>query len=87
MAITLRCDGCITVHIEAAIKHRATKEEIAEALRLATGVNAGAALIYPARVMDAFRKYPRAASPHEADPLLCVPKTSHGDVGVKGQNH
>jgi AhpD family alkylhydroperoxidase len=32
VAVTLRCDGCITVHTEAAIKHGATKEEIAEAL-------------------------------------------------------
>jgi AhpD family alkylhydroperoxidase len=27
VAVTSRCDGCITVHAEAAIKHGATKEE------------------------------------------------------------
>ena len=32
VAVTSRCDGCITVHTEAAIRHGATKEEIAEAL-------------------------------------------------------
>jgi AhpD family alkylhydroperoxidase len=69
VAVTLRCDGCITVHTEAAIKHGATKEEIAEALGVATSVNAGAALVYSARVMDAFREYPRAASPNEPDSL------------------
>jgi AhpD family alkylhydroperoxidase len=69
VAVTLRCDGCITVHTEAAIKHGATKEEIAEALGVATSVNAGAALVYSARVMDAFREYPRAGSPHEPDSL------------------
>ena len=26
VAVTARCDGCITVHTEAAIKHGATKE-------------------------------------------------------------
>jgi AhpD family alkylhydroperoxidase len=31
VAVTLRCDGCVTVHTEAAIEHGATKEEIAEA--------------------------------------------------------
>jgi AhpD family alkylhydroperoxidase len=67
VAVTLRCDGCITVHTEAAIKHGATREEIAEALGVATTVNAGAALVYSAHVMDAFREYPRAASPHEPD--------------------
>ena len=46
-----------------------TKEEIAEALGVATSVNAGAALVYSARVMDAFREYPRAPSLHEPDTL------------------
>jgi AhpD family alkylhydroperoxidase len=62
VAVTLRCDGCITVHTEAAIKNGATKEEIAETLGVATTVNAGAALVYSARAMDAFEEYPRAAS-------------------------
>jgi alkylhydroperoxidase/carboxymuconolactone decarboxylase family protein YurZ len=37
-----------------AVKHGATREEIAEALGVAIAVNAGAALVYSARVMDAF---------------------------------
>ena len=65
VAVTLRCDGCITVHTEAAIKQGATNEEIAEALGVAVAVNAGAALVYAARVMDAFKAYPRVASPVE----------------------
>ena len=60
VAVTARCDGCITVHIEAAIRHGATREEIAEALGVAVAVNAGAALVYSTRVMDAVREYPRA---------------------------
>jgi AhpD family alkylhydroperoxidase len=54
VAVTLRCDGCITVHTDAAIKEGASKEEIAEALGVAVSVNAGAALVYSARVMDAY---------------------------------
>jgi AhpD family alkylhydroperoxidase len=65
VAVTARCDGCIAVHSEAAIRHGATKEEIAEALGVAVAVNAGAALVYSARVMDAVREYPRAAAPRE----------------------
>ena len=60
VAVTSRCDGCITVHTEAAIKHGATKEEIVEALGVAVAVNAGASLVYSARVVDAFKEYPRA---------------------------
>ncbi|MEZ2128540.1 MULTISPECIES: carboxymuconolactone decarboxylase family protein [unclassified Sinorhizobium] len=53
VAVTVRCDGCIVVHTTEAQKHGATKEEIAEALGVAVSVNAGAALVYSARVMDA----------------------------------
>jgi AhpD family alkylhydroperoxidase len=54
VAISLRCDGCITVHTEAARKLGATKGEIAEAMGVAIGVNAGAAIIYATRTLDAF---------------------------------
>ncbi|AMZ74403.1 MULTISPECIES: carboxymuconolactone decarboxylase family protein [Pseudomonas] len=53
VAITTRCDGCIASHVQAALKHDATREEIAEALGVAISLNAGAALTYTARVFDA----------------------------------
>jgi AhpD family alkylhydroperoxidase len=53
VAVTRQCDG-ITVHTDAAAKHGATQEEVAEALGVSIAVNAGAALVYSARVMDAF---------------------------------
>jgi AhpD family alkylhydroperoxidase len=34
----VRCYGCITVHTEAAIRHGATREEIADALDVAVAV-------------------------------------------------
>ena len=54
VAISLRCDGCITVHSDAARKLGVTKEEIAEALGVAVSVNAGAAIAYSTRTLDAF---------------------------------
>lgn len=54
VAISLRCDGCITVHSDAARKLGVTKEEIAEALGVAVSVNAGAAIVYSTRTLDAF---------------------------------
>jgi AhpD family alkylhydroperoxidase len=54
VAITLRCDGCITVHTDAARKRGATREEIAEVLGVAVSVNAGAAVVYSVRALDAF---------------------------------
>jgi AhpD family alkylhydroperoxidase len=54
VAVTRQCDGCITIHTAAAVKLGATREEIVEALGVAVAVNAGAALVYSARVMDAY---------------------------------
>jgi AhpD family alkylhydroperoxidase len=54
IAVTTRCDGCIGVHTEGAIKAGATREVIAEALGVAIALNAGAALTYSARVLDAY---------------------------------
>ncbi|MBT2144870.1 MULTISPECIES: carboxymuconolactone decarboxylase family protein [unclassified Rhodanobacter] len=57
VAVTTRCDGCITVHVGEALKHGATREEIAEALGVAVAMNAGAALVYSARAMDAVSQH------------------------------
>ena len=54
IAVTRQCDGCITVHTDAALKAGVTKEELVEALGVAVAVNAGAALVYSARTLDAF---------------------------------
>ena len=54
VAVTRQCDGCITVHTAEAAKLGVSREEIAEALGVAIAMNAGAALVYSARVMDAF---------------------------------
>lgn len=63
VAVSLRCDGCIAVHTDAAFKYGATQEEIVEALGVAIGMNAGATLVYSARVMEAFQQ-------HEGDGAL-----------------
>jgi AhpD family alkylhydroperoxidase len=54
VAVTRQCDGCIAIHTDAAIKRGATKQEIVEALGVAVAVNAGAALVYSTRVLDAY---------------------------------
>ena len=54
VAVTLRCDGCINAHTDAAIKAGAAKEEVIDALGVAIMVNAGAAMVYSARTIDAY---------------------------------
>jgi AhpD family alkylhydroperoxidase len=63
VAVTRQCDGCITIHTDAAIKQGATKEEVIEALGVAIAVNAGAALVYSTRVLDAYDTKTTAAPP------------------------
>ena len=52
VAVTTRCDGCITIHTKNAVEQGATRAEIAEALGIAISLNAGVAVVYSARVLD-----------------------------------
>jgi AhpD family alkylhydroperoxidase len=63
IAVTTRCDGCIGVHTDRAINAGATREEVAEALGVAIALNAGAAVAYSARVLDAYAAIDGAAKP------------------------
>ncbi|MFS2162680.1 carboxymuconolactone decarboxylase family protein [Variovorax sp. Varisp62] len=58
VAVTTRCDGCISVHTKKAVEHGATLAEISEALGVAIALNAGAALTYSARVLEAHAQLP-----------------------------
>lgn len=53
VAVTTRCDGCISVHTKKAVEHGASLAEITEVLGVAIALNAGAALTYSARVIEA----------------------------------
>ena len=53
VAVTTRCESCISVHAEAAVKAGATDSEVAGALATAISLNAGAAYTYSLRVMEA----------------------------------
>ena len=54
VAATTRCDGCIAVHTEAALKAGASRDELLETLAVAISLNAGAAFIYSSRILAAF---------------------------------
>ncbi|AEC20954.1 alkylhydroperoxidase AhpD core [Pusillimonas sp. T7-7] len=57
VAVTTRCDGCISSHSAAARQAGATEQEVAEALGTAIALNAGAAYVYSARAMEAFGQF------------------------------
>ncbi len=62
VAITTRCDGCIGVHTEAALKAGASEAEIAQTLATAISLNAGAAYVYSLRALEAAAPAARRAS-------------------------
>jgi AhpD family alkylhydroperoxidase len=66
VAVTARCDGCVTVHVAEPVKLGASKGEIAEALGVAVALNAGAAMVYSARAIDALKAHSGAGSPAAA---------------------
>ena len=57
VAVTTRSEGCIGNHTRKAIEHGATRQEIAEALGIAVAMNAGAALAYSQRALDAHAEF------------------------------
>jgi AhpD family alkylhydroperoxidase len=55
VAVTTRCDGCISSHTAAAIQAGATEAEVADALGTAIALNAGAAYVYSLHAMEAMQ--------------------------------
>lgn len=56
VAVTTRCDGCISSHVAAAHQAGATQQEVSEALATAIALNAGAAYVYSVRTLEAFEQ-------------------------------
>ncbi|MFZ7109715.1 carboxymuconolactone decarboxylase family protein [Avibacterium avium] len=54
VAVTTRCESCIAVHADEAVKAGATEQEVASALATAIALNAGAAYTYSLRALEAF---------------------------------
>lgn len=57
IAVAIRCDPCITYHVEGARKHGATREEIAETMGLAVYMGAGPSAMYAAQALEAYDQY------------------------------
>lgn len=56
VAVTTRCDGCISSHAAAAARAGATEAEMSDAMGVAIALNAGAAYVYSLRAMEAFNE-------------------------------
>jgi AhpD family alkylhydroperoxidase len=54
IAIAMRCEGCIVYHVRAAMKHGATREQLAETIAVAVEMGGGPATVYGAEALAAF---------------------------------
>lgn len=54
IGITERCDGCIAYHVKAALRHGATREEVAETIAMCVYMGGGPSMIFGAKALAAF---------------------------------
>jgi len=54
IAITRECDGCIVAHTRGALRHGATRQEVAEAIGVAISMNGGPGTVWGPRALRAF---------------------------------
>jgi|SRR5665213_484520 len=54
IAICEKCEGCVVFHVQNAIRHGATREELVEAIGVAVEMGAGPAMVYGATALAAF---------------------------------
>lgn len=57
IAISVRCDGCIATHVNAALKAGATRKEIAEAVGVAVLMGGGPSAVYGTKVLKAIEQF------------------------------
>ena len=57
MAIALRCDGCITLHVGDAINAGASSEEILETIGVAVLMGGNPAVVYGCEAMEALEQF------------------------------
>lgn len=57
IAVAVRCDPCITFHVETARKHGATRDEVMETVGMAIYMGAGPSVMYAAQAVEAYDQY------------------------------
>lgn len=57
IAITVRCDGCISFHVHDALKAGATKAEIGETVGVAIMMGGGPSVVYGIEAMQALAQF------------------------------
>lgn len=61
MAITVRCDGCISYHVHDALQAGATNEENVETIGVAVLMGGGPAAIYGSEALEVLKQFEHSA--------------------------
>jgi AhpD family alkylhydroperoxidase len=65
IAVVERCDECITIHVEEALKTGATKQELTEALGVAVLMGGGPAVMYATHALAALAELSTLTRPRD----------------------
>lgn len=60
IAIAVRCEGCILFHVQNAIRHGATRQEVAETIAVAVEMGGGPSTVYGGKALGAFDAFSAA---------------------------
>ena len=62
IAISIRCEGCIACHVEAALNAGATKDEIVETIGVAVVMGGGPSIVYGDKAYEAMNEMMKVGS-------------------------
>ncbi|GAB4549379.1 MAG: carboxymuconolactone decarboxylase family protein [Ruegeria sp.] len=54
ISVAVRCEPCISLHVEALIKAGATREEVADVLAMSIQMGGGPSMMYAAKALECF---------------------------------
>ena len=58
IAVAVRCDDCIGLHVETLVKAGATREEVSDVLAMSIQMGGGPAMMYAAKALTCFDELP-----------------------------
>ncbi|MCW8892340.1 MAG: carboxymuconolactone decarboxylase family protein [Deltaproteobacteria bacterium] len=62
IAVTVRCDGCISFHVHDALQSGATRGEITEAIGVAVMMGGGPSVVYGSEALEALEQFEKQAA-------------------------
>jgi AhpD family alkylhydroperoxidase len=62
IAVATRCESCIGFHVKSLVRLGLTRDELCEALAMATFMGGGPSYAYSARALSAYNTFSKAAS-------------------------